>query len=99
MKRYDLAHVSSGTDAFDEYDDLREKPHGTWVKFKEVDELIVAKEAEIARLCQLLMRGSNQLENWHKWYGSLGTPSLPPHGDVRFLEDAGEALVKFGVGL
>jgi len=47
---------------------------------------------EIERLRNLLQRGQMQLEKWQDKYGEYNPPWLPPAGDVRFAEDAREAL-------
>jgi len=44
------------------------------------------------QLVDLLKRGLKQLEAWHVLYGAHNPEWLPPHGDVRWMEDVAEAL-------
>ena len=56
-----------------------------------------AAEAENARLRTLLRQGMRQLAAWQEKYGDWQPEWLPPAGDVRWAEDASEALAAKGL--
>jgi chromosome segregation ATPase len=58
-----------------------------------------AAEAENARLRTLLRQGMRQLAAWQEKYGDWQPEWLPPAGDVRWAEDASEALATPNVEL
>ena len=61
-------------------------------KLETVREPSLAAANEIEKLRELLRRGMRQLALWHEKYGDNGPDWIPPAGDVRWLEDACDAL-------